>query len=525
VIRNILSALLIFWHLQTYAALIAYDCRDPLVNITAISLREVQPCPSPVDGYEAGQGFFQILEKKRFENIHVYSCLLEITRIISHCGAFSHTSMVNDAIAVYVHQVGAEECRKIHSFREYRGFSQTIIGKLEPNSSTTTTVDMAGEIDEKYNCQGTQYTENGSKWKNVVVQASVKITLRDFYTKISLESNEIKLPNGVVCPFLDGYCMDYVIGESTWNTAASQPCSDYNALYEGGATFVREKITNSSRNQYIVVEDRTKIFAIQLTKKNVLCGQTVWETEHPRLIVIQKESATQVTAWSMRQGDHPDADLITYVNTKFLYVEQSFKRSLNNMLANAVHRRCLLHREILKNRLLMAPVTPNAVATIIKSRLGYIARVSGEVLYIMKCVPIVVEIRRDENCYMELPVTAYNRSLFMSPGTHILQEHAQQIECNSIMPAMYYLEDKWIAFAPYLTTGITPQELRVDSEEQFSFQTIKSLGTGGIYTKSEIQRAQDDMMFSMERLALHNILIRTKMAGKELSRLYHSFFI
>ena len=162
VIRNSIPILLIYWHLKAYAALIAYDCKNPLANITAISLREVQPCPSPFDGYEVGQGFFQILEKRIFESVHVYACLVEVTRIISYCGAFSHTSMVNDAIDTYVHQVGAEECRKIHTFREYRGFSQTTIRKLEPNSSVTTTFDMAGKIDEKYNCQGTQYTENGS---------------------------------------------------------------------------------------------------------------------------------------------------------------------------------------------------------------------------------------------------------------------------------------------------------------------------------------------------------------------------
>jgi hypothetical protein len=93
----------------------------------------------------------------------------------------------------------------------------------------------------------------------------------------------------------------------------------------------------------------------------------------------------------------------------------------------------------------------------------------------MKCLPIMVEIRREENCYLELPVTAYNRSVFMSPSTRILQEHAQQIECNTIMPAMYYLEDKWIGFDPYPTIGITPQELKVDSEEPFVFKTIQSL--------------------------------------------------
>ena len=374
------------------SATIAYDCKNPSTNVSAISLRHVQACPDPESGYKIKNGYVQVIEKKRYDYVHVYTCLIEVTRIISYCGAFSHTSLVNDAIATYVHQVGAEECRKMHSFREFRGFSTTTINKLEPNSSTTTTVELAGDIDANYNCKGTQYAENGNKWKDVVVQASVRITLRDFSTRVSLDSNEIKLPNGVVCPFLEGYCMDYLQGESTWDTTVTHLCKKFNVIYEGTATFVQEKEANASGNRYVVIEDRTKIFAIQLTKRNQLCGNPVWESEHPRLIIIEKKSATQVTPWTMRGGENPDADLITYVNTKFLYVEQSFKRGLNEMLAHTIHRRCLLSREILKNRLLMAPVAPDAVASLIKNQLGHITRIAGEVLYIMKCLPIMVEI-------------------------------------------------------------------------------------------------------------------------------------
>jgi hypothetical protein len=160
--------------------------------------------------------------------------------------------------------------------------------------------------------------------------------------------------------------MDYLQGESTWDTTVSHLCTTYNVIYEGIATFVQEKEANSSGNRYVVIEDRAKIFAIQLTKRNQLCGNNIWESEPPRLIVIEKESPTQVTPWTMRGGENPDADLITYVNTKFLYVEQSFKRGLNEMLALTIHRRCLLYREILKNRLVMAPVAPDAVASLIK---------------------------------------------------------------------------------------------------------------------------------------------------------------
>jgi hypothetical protein len=163
----------------------------------------------------------------------------------------------------------------------------------------------------------------------------------------------------------------------------------------------------------------------------------------------------------------------------------------------------------------MATVNPNSIAVLIKNKMGFVARVSGEVLYIMKCLALPVEVRREKKCYSELPVTAYNKSFYMSPVTRILQEHAEEIECNAIIPSMYFLENKWIGFDPYPSHAIVPQELRVDEEKPPKFYTIKDLGAGGLYTYQEIRKAQDAMMFNLERNALTNILIR-KVAGQEI---------
>ena len=239
----------------------------------------------------------------------------------------------------------------------------------------------------------------------------------------------------------------------------------------------------------------------------------MWQSEHPRLLVIRKKYAIDYTPFSAN-SKNIDADLITYVNTKFLYVEQSFKRSISEMVAYTVHRICILHREILKNRLAMASVNPNAIAGLIKNQLGFVARVSGEVLYIMKCLALPVEVRREKKCYSELLVTAYNKSFNMSPVRRILQEHAEEIECNAIIPSMFFIENKWIGFDPFPSQAIVPQELRVDDEKPPKFHTIKDLGAGGLYTYQEIRKAQDAMMFNLERNALNNIL-RRKVAGQD----------
>lgn len=48
----------------------------------------------------------------------------------------------------------------------------------------------------------------------------------------------------------------------------------------------------------------------------------------------------------------------------------------------------------------------------------------------------------------------------------------------------------------------------MDTEELPKFHTIKDLGAGGLYTYQEIRKAQDSIMFAVERNALNNIMVR-----------------
>ena len=249
------------------ATIIAYDCKNPSTNISAISLRDVSRCPDVEKGYLTEQGYIQILEKRTYEYLHVYSCLIEVTRLITYCGAFSHQSAVDGGLSSYIHEVGGEECRKIHAFQQFKGINGHVISKLKPNATMSISLTLAGKIDSKHNCEGAQYIEDGRKWDNAVVQAEVKVTLQDYFTKVALDENEIHLRNGIKCPFLNGYCMDTINGESTWDLNYPQMCKQFNILHEGIAEFVTENNKLQNRHQYVVVEEKAKVFAIQLIKK------------------------------------------------------------------------------------------------------------------------------------------------------------------------------------------------------------------------------------------------------------------
>jgi len=53
---------------------------------------------------------------------------------------------------------------------------------------------------------------------------------------------------------------------------------------------------------------------------------------------------------------------------------------------------------------------------------GYMAVNTGEAVHVVKCIPVEVTMRKAEECYSELPATARNASLFLTPKSRVPHE-------------------------------------------------------------------------------------------------------
>lgn len=207
-----------------------------------------------------------------------------------------------------------------------------------------------------------------------------------------------------------------------------------------------------------------------------------------------------------------NTDLTMYINSKLMYIEQAYKREISKLYTDAIQRRCQNRREILKNRLLLAPLTPSALSNLIQSHMGYLGKVMGEVLYIVQCTPKVAKIRRTEFCYNELPITILNQSMFMSPVTHIIQRQAEQIECSSLLAPLYFVDNEWVGLSPHPVERSAPHQLQPQESHRLQFTPIQPVGVSGLYTQEEISKVQRALAFGEERAAVANILAR-RIAG------------
>lgn len=508
---SLFVVLVILCYLNKSAALVAYDCMDPKINISVISIKDVAPCPNPVTDYKEAPIKVSVLQKDEIKQVAVKSCLVEVTRIITYCGMHSHSSLVKNGLYNYIHQLGSDSCRDIHRYRTFTIFNR-LISQILMNGTTSESITIAGSVNSEGSCSGGSFVENGNEWNNVIVLATVKVTTQNYMAPVKLIENEVSLLGGVTCPYVQGYCFDSTFGETMWDLEIGNDCDeDLTMLYKGKAKLVTER--NSVK--YLVVEQNTKVFAVTLVKQHEVCNLNVWTTEHPQILVIDETRRVAERKYKLVHSVQ-NVNLMMYVNSKFMYVEQAYKRSIQNLYSDTVYRRCLAHREILINRLTMAPLTPSAIGMLIKKNVGYTGRVLGEVLYIMKCVPKKVEIRRTDHCYNELPISLNNESYFMSAVTHIIQSHAEEIECSLLTPPLYQIDGQWVGFTPHPVTSDPPRRIEVEPEKRLKFSPIQPISSSGVYTMEEVNKAQRSLTFGNERSAVENIIAR-RVAGYEVN--------
>lgn len=501
--------ILTFLMLAECTGIIVYDCDDHKTNITAISIRDVMNCPEPESAYSSVKNNLKVIQRNEIRTIQVRTCLIEVTRMITHCGMHSHSSVVAGGLSNFVYRLGADECFALHRYRSIQLYQQNI-GDIVMNGTTSVSMTIAGAVGVDGSCKGTIFHEQGQTWTDVVITASIKIQARDYLARVKMEENLVHLNGGVTCPFLAEYCFDTMEGEYVWKNGVQITCEDkLSLLYKGIAEIVKAK-TNGER--YVVIESGDKIFALTLIKRGILCQSQIWQTEHPRIIVWLEEEGNALDP--VMEISPYNTDLMDYVNSKFLYVEQANKRNLEKLYLDTIYRRCLVHREVLKNRLMMAPLAPTLMSQLVQSEGGYIGRVLGEVLYIMKCIPKSATIRRTGKCYNELPIEINNQTKFMAPVTRIIQDHAEEIECNGLIPPLYFIDNDWIGLAPHPTVKAAPKELEVEKYEKLNFSPILPIGSAGLYTQEEVHKAQKLLTFGSERKAVENIIAR-RVAGLE----------
>ncbi len=503
---SLLFAGIVLYYVAVSSGFIAYDCAHKRTNFTALSIWAVGECPDIPDQVSTQTKQIQLLQINEHSLIHVYQCKAAMIRTIYHCGSFSHSSLVSRAITQYVEDISRTACIGMHVTKTWNLYG-SIVDRLRLNSTQTYHKIVAGDNDFKGSCTGGSYTAEGVVYKDVVVELSITLTLYDYETTVKKDEGLVSLRGGYTCPYNKDGCMDSEGGNTYWEYTQHNDClkDQYNVLYSGEAVETTATSNGQVQKMYSV-KTGDIIFSLMASHPVPLCYLKGLSTEHPSLFIYVADGGDKPFTRTIKSAKN--MDMFTYVNSKFVHVERHLRSSIESLYKDVVRHRCDLERTVLETRLGMASSNPIEFAYLVMGGPGYTALQMGEVVYIIQCQPVEVQLRETPSCYQEIPITYLNKSTFVTPRSRLIQQYGTQVDCNSLMYPTFYLNEDWykVHSGPHLVKA--PGALNPKVRDTWKYTDPGSLIQAGLYTKEALDKLRHEVMFPSERSAITNILTR-----------------
>lgn len=161
------------------SCLVGYDCGGEGFNVTTMSLLDVRVCDTNNFEPEKEETYIQLMQLSDFDRTPAIQCRVEVDRTINYCGMYSHVSIVHNGRREYLQEIGEHACRRLHETGSFR-IANAVVDRIIGNATNLRSVTLAGSATADGKCSGSQYTDGYGSWENVVVQASLRITLKTF---------------------------------------------------------------------------------------------------------------------------------------------------------------------------------------------------------------------------------------------------------------------------------------------------------------------------------------------------------
>lgn len=508
------------------SAIRGYDCGTKTMNVTTVSLLDVGDCDIPEESIKTEEAMIQLLQIIDFQKTMVTHCKVEIKRTVKKCGFWGHELVVENGIQEFIKDVDRETCERLTNDGEFRFKDEYTIQDIAPNDTSVKSMDFAGSA-EGNTCHGGFYSDRYGTYTNVFVAGTITFKLLQYEATVNMNKNRIHLRSGAVCDLNKGKCVDPIYGNSFWKPFPETGCPNnlynkYDVIYEGKAIILSDPSINGINDVYTVTS-KDITFALTSTSTDNVCGHDIVLLEHPKLVIhIPKKGSL----FRKQEKIAENIDMFTYVNSKYVYIERHVRTQMKDLYRNLVKQRCLIEKETIRNNLALAVSSPDEFSYNLLKGPGGMAVVAGEVVHLIKCLPVEVKIEHGEECYTQLQVSWNNETWFLTPKTHILIKRGTLISCNPALPSYYKIDEIWYKILPRPVETISPEIISPITTANWTYKNPASLATSGIYSDSDLDKLRDHINFPMERPALLNTVARNLAGHPTVHKggsLYHLF--
>ena len=191
-------------------------------------------------------------------------------------------------------------------------------------------------------------------------------------------------------------------------------------------------------------------------------------------------------------------------------MERHFRKQFDDLHISVFEKRCEIKSMQLQQILDSTHLSPDLFALNLMKITGFMAHFAGEVVHIVQCLPVEVEVADDLlECFEQLPVYVNKKLRFLTPKTRIVVKEGTQIKCNRLLPTKFMINGKWMSFNPGIEDSAEPVSLIPDIGDSFILKKIIHIATAGIYSLQDMEDYLTRLLFPMEKQALLNDVVRS----------------
>lgn len=327
---------------------IAYDCGGHHLNITSFNRLGVELCDLPPAPKVQQIPRIKLLQRTETYPVHFKSCLISADYIITRCSAFDDAQVVEGGYFSEVIELGSARCSELHQRQAFTFPLGETASNIKLNETFLISHTVAGTVDRFGKCKGVTFKNDKGSWEDAVVQAKFKILISEGTAIANNKENVLILPTGTRMKLSDNYGINSFKGETIWtNSHLNCEDQDFIVLYDGPASLVTSNTIGDNINTHTYIVKTEKIvFALKKIRSTFACEIPVILTEHSQLLILIDQNF--LNFFKAKDISPQNTDLLAYINTKFVYIDNVFKSSITSLYNDLIKKQCELEREVLQ---------------------------------------------------------------------------------------------------------------------------------------------------------------------------------
>lgn len=427
-------------------ALIGYDCDTPYDNGTTVSLFEPDECNSHEEALVFRDVYVELLQHPRFIDVNVLSCRVEIDNVINdlnHKGINSKNTIKNKR---YYLPLNMPSCILLHAYGKLQ------LGNFSFHDLTANDVNSRLIMPNKTSNAAISSSDTLKPKQNV--NTYIHVVFKQYTVKLGTLINKISLPIGTTCIYTNLECTDEEGYQNFWSPVFHKGCEKLpqSVKYRG----IAKKLQSPGHpTAYSFSHSNTRILLF-IRSQHDACNVTVFQTEHPRLVVREISDDYLKNRKSIN-----NLRLLSYYTNSYINLVNNINQNIKDVYVSISMDKCIKKEIELRTSITIADKDPSLFAYALMGTPGYTARIRGEAAQLLRCTPVPARLRTTGDCFMELPVTVDDKPMYLQPKTRIITTKGTEISCDPLSTAIYKIKSQWYILTPEAKKlSSTPEVIR-----------------------------------------------------------------